>query len=364
MTLPPPPPSNTSATKVNSDERELLLYTVNVNKFLKNRFQEVQEFLDATQAVMQTSTYKNNNRFRNDKAFKGQKMVMRTLQRLKDLNLKEVLKRFSDLIPLAVDIKNTDRDLYLPMDSVLHHWLCNIKQAFDLSERLLGLCEHTVKYLLARIRLGHFWNWAVFSYANISRIWTLSQTMVLYLHLGYDVYKQLLECLPKSEVQWLPETIQIENELLHPDSQLREKETMKKLFLNNDFPVGKSELNSTNSLGACIGEIVERPVVVPENGVKPEASAKLSNKKFLQRLNSALSEIRDLEGMKIFIKTETDQRHKCRKDALTKKLEQSEWKALKTQIKSKMKEGAKLSSLRALIVAYFSKDSNTKARNT
>ena len=42
--------------------------------------------------------YKNNNRFRNDKAFKGQKMVMRTLQRLKDLNLKEVLKRFSEKI--------------------------------------------------------------------------------------------------------------------------------------------------------------------------------------------------------------------------------------------------------------------------
>merc|ERR1711974_269357 len=230
LKLPPPPSSNTCTCNIKSDQRKLLLHVVNVNKFLTNRFQEIQEFLDATQAVMQTSMYKNNNRFRNDKAFKGQKMVVRTLQRLKDLELKKVLKRFSDLLPLAVDIKSPQIELYLPMDSVLHHWLCKIRQAFAMSERLLGLCEHTTKYLLARIRLGHFWNWAVFSFANISRIWTLSQTMMLHLHLGFDVYKQLLQCLPKSEVQWLPETIQIPNELLPPDSQLREKETMKKLL--------------------------------------------------------------------------------------------------------------------------------------
>ena len=98
-------------------------------------------------------------------------MVQRTLQKLKDLGLKEVLKRFSDLMPLPIDIKEPSRKLYLPVDSVLQHFLCVTMQAFLLSERLLGLCEHTKKYLLARIELGHFWNWAVFSFANVSRIW-------------------------------------------------------------------------------------------------------------------------------------------------------------------------------------------------
>ena len=150
---------------------EILLHAIKVNKFLAIRLQDVQDFLDATQAVMQTSIYKNSNRFRNDKAFKGMKMVQRTLQKLKDLGLQEVLKRFSDLMPLPIDIKEPSRKLYLPVDSVLQHLLCVIMQAFFLTERLLGLCEHTKKYLLARIQLGHFWNWAVFSFANVSRIW-------------------------------------------------------------------------------------------------------------------------------------------------------------------------------------------------
>ena len=148
-----------------------MLYTIKVNKFLNNRFREIQEFLDATQAVMHTSIYKNSNRFRNDKAFKGLKMVQRTLSKLKDMGLSSNLKRFSDLMPLPIDIKDVSRNFYLPTDSVLHHWLSILIQTFSLAERLLGLCEHTRKYLLARIRLGHFWNWAVFSFANISRIW-------------------------------------------------------------------------------------------------------------------------------------------------------------------------------------------------
>ena len=158
---------------------------------------------------------------------------------------------------------------------------------------------------------------------SISR--TLSQSMMVYLHLGYDVYKQLLQCLPKSEVQWLPDTIEILNELLHPDSQLGEKEIVKKLLNSNDFPVMKSEENSKKDSSDIIGEIVERPI-------EPQKNTKVISKKFWLRLNSVLSEIKDFEGMKAFLKAETDQRHKCRKEALTKKLEQAQWKELKIQI--------------------------------
>ena len=179
---------------------------------------------------------------------------------------------------------------------------------------------------------------------SISR--TLSQSMMVYLHLGYNVYKQLLQCLPKSEVQWLPETIQILNELLHPDSQLREKETVKKLLNTNDFPVMKSEQNNKKDSSDIIGEIVERPI-------EPQKNTKSISKKFWSRLNSVLSEIKDFEDMKAFIKAETDQRHKCRKEALTKKLEQAQWKELKIQIKTKLNENTALSSLKLFLYCYI-----------
>ena len=55
----------------------------------------------------------------------------------------------------------------------------------------------------------------------------------------------------------------------------------------------------------------------------------LKGKKQWLKLNSALSKVNSIDDVKNFMELETDQRHKCRKEALTKKMEQTEWKALK-----------------------------------
>lgn len=344
LDIPPPPTINTGRiSTINSDQRETLLHVIKVNKFLSNRFNEIQEYLDATEAVMQTSLYKNSNRFRSDKAFKGLKMVQRTLQRLKDLRLQKVIKRFSDVMPLPIDIKATSRDLYLPVDSILQHLLCTIFQASIFSERLIGLCEHTKKYLLARIQLGHFWNWAVFSFANISRIWTLSQTLVVNLHLSYDVYNKLLEHLPHSDIRWLPEAIKLTQEVIPANSALREKETIKKLLESNDFPTLDIEQPKDNF--SEIGEVIERPVV-------SKSKATTISKKQWLKLNDAISKLSQFDDIKTFIKSETEQRQKCRKEALTKKMEQKEWKALKSQVKTQLSKDVSVSQM-CQILFYF-----------
>ena len=138
---------------------------------MQGRISEIFEFMEATEAVMKTSLYKNQNRFRNDKAFKGMRMILKSIDRLRSLRIVDSIRRFNDTLPLASDISETTSTLYLPMKNLLQQVLLLMIAYFEQAQRLIGLCEYTVSYLNARIRLGHFWNWAVFSLANTSRLW-------------------------------------------------------------------------------------------------------------------------------------------------------------------------------------------------
>ena len=160
---------------------------------------------------------------------------------------------------------------------------------------------------------------------------TLSQTVMVNIQLGYGIYNQLLQHLPHSDIKWLPEEIKLPKELIPIDSALREKETLKKLLTSNDFPAIVIEQPHTDICSNFIGEVIERPVV-------SNSKATTSKKKWL-KLNKALSKVNSIEDVKNFLKLETDQRQKCRKDALTKKMEQTERKALKASIKVNPSEG-------------------------
>ena len=174
---------------------------------------------------------------------------------------------------------------------------------------------------------------------------TLSQTVMVNIHLGYGIYNQLLQHLPHSDVKWLPEAIQLPKELIPIDSSLREKETLKKLLTSNDFPAIVSDQPQTDICSNFIGEVIERPVVsIPK--------ATTSKKQWL-KLNNALSKVISIEDVKNFLKLETDQRQKCRKDALTKKMEQTEWKALKANIKVNLSEGISVPLMRLTLLYYI-----------
>jgi len=90
---------------------------------------------------------------------------------------------------------------------------------------------------------------------------TLSQTIMVNIHLGHGIYNQLLQHLPHSNVKWLPEEIHLPKELIPIESALREKETLKKLLTNNDFPAIVIEQPQTDICSNFIGEVIERPVV-------------------------------------------------------------------------------------------------------
>ena len=175
---------------------------------------------------------------------------------------------------------------------------------------------------------------------------TLSQTVMVNIHLGYGIYNQLLQHLPHSDIKWLPEEIQLPKELIPIDSSLREKETLKKLLTSNDFPAIVIEQPQTDICSNSIGEVIERPVV-------SNSKATATSKKQWLKLNKALSKVNSIEDVKNFMKLETDQRQKCRKEALTKKMEQTEWKALKAKIKVNLIEDISVPLMRLTLLYYI-----------
>lgn len=321
---------------------------------MKLRFAQIDEFLDATESVLNASIYKNNNRFRNDKAFKGLKMIKRTVERLKDLQFKSCLNQFSEHLPLASDVKKSKNDLYLPSRPILQHFLgCHIK-VFLQAKKLLCLCEYTSAYLQARIKLGHFWNWALFNFANVSRLWTLAQSMLVYLHLSYSELQKLMPICIETNNSWLPEGVEFPRELFETKSVLREKDTIKQLLASNDVPV--FEVKQPNVLTITIGEEIEREPTPSSTSNKEQSVPEIEstfNRKHWLKLKTKVDKLKSPEDIKTFLKCETDERHGCRKKAITKKMQQSDWKLLKTATKKSLSDGLSVENIKKTMISWI-----------
>jgi len=97
-------------------------------------------------------------------------MTQKHCKALRRFPLLEFLNKFKSQLPHEEDIKSREK-VYLPTQNHVKHWLAVHKVAFDLCHKIVGYCAHAAKYLEMRLQTGHFWNWAVFMLANVSRIW-------------------------------------------------------------------------------------------------------------------------------------------------------------------------------------------------
>merc|ERR1711963_1117424 len=120
--------------------------------------------------------------------------------------------------------------------------------------------------------------------------------------------------------------------------------TVKKLLLNNDFPKFQSIKAKEEIADNFIGEVIERTVEIEPKTPEPVVNKKLKNK-----VSKLMKSLRTMQDIKEFIQSETNQRKNSRKDAITKKLEQAEWKNLKSNVKSKLKSEKSVSEVKQLI---------------
>ena len=307
---------------------DLLIHSHKVLKHLRSRMTEIEEFMEATMKLLDTLIYKNTNRFRSDKGFQGLKMTQKSVKKLKEMNIIQEIQKFRELLPLSSDVYKLDV-LYLPTLPSLQYFQIVHLRAFELCQKIIGRCEHACNHLTYRIKLGHFWNWATYNLASVSRIWTLTQVLMVNLHLSYEFHSKLFSFIPQSSSgsQWSG------SHLTFPPSLLQNEQlsvTLRQLLDKCDFPA-MEDAKKVSIVDTLVGEIVER------NETENEPKQKVTKNKQKLKVTKLLKTMKTKQDFKDFIESESKLRKECRKNAATKKLEQNEWKELKTTLKAKLK---------------------------
>jgi hypothetical protein len=177
--------------------------------------------------------------------------------------------------------------------------------------------------------------------------------MMVNLHKSYDFFKQIEDIFPNNQIDWLPENLNLPLKLIEPNSELSEKSTIKKLLENDDFPAIISPDHKKNRQIDDLGEIISRPPPQEEQNSEPvddNISKKVkSDRKLCLKITKTIKKMKNIET---FIKEESQARKECRKKALTKNLEQNQWKELKNMLMKKNKNYS-LSKSKEILLSWI-----------
>ena len=156
-----------------------MAFTVRVLKFVDGHLNKLSAILKVEEKLLSTLLYKNHHRFRNDKGFKDLKIVLKYLNRFIKYDVQKAIKNFSDLFPLYVDVLERPPDkLYFPTASMLDYALVTLQGAFNLMRKLIVSCHNAADLCFKRLHLGHFWNVALNHLGTVSRIWSVSTSLM------------------------------------------------------------------------------------------------------------------------------------------------------------------------------------------
>ena len=151
--------------------------------------------------------------------------------------------------------------------------------------------------------------------------------MVL-IHNSYSYFNNLLCIFPEDNLSWIGKNVELPKCLLDP------KYDGFRLFVDkSDFPELKTAKDSTENpsfefLGEVVGR-VEKP---------PEKKLIVANEKLYNKVTCEIKKLNSKKDIKNFLKNENELRKTNRKIALTKKLEQNQWKTLKELVKTQLPE--------------------------
>ena len=375
-----PPINNTlNVNKLNLRSKELLLGVAEFIKFFDERYKLIISNAKVELAVLSQFLYKNNNRFRNDKCQRFLKMIQKCAARVLDeLSLDNEINKFHRFFPIPSDIKNNEK-LYLPTRQMLEFVLVRLYGGAILLWKLIVYCQNAGELCLQRIRLGHFWNIGLNNLSCVSRLWTLWISMLVLFEKIYAYLLLVLPLLPVSQAKWLaidcnykfPTNIcKVILAAEDPCESFLEK--FSNITNSGNLPkfvhetLDHKEVKSGLDLGLSvdIGEVIERESTVdemvipnktlttnfqiqkpmkpkiaclPENAKQSSHETELnvpcSKKKWEKIHEKAAYHTKTPKTLKSFVQEENKLRKTDRKNALTKALEQNQWKEMRGELR-------------------------------
>ena len=157
--------------KVLSFVTDGLLKALRAMKKTVTKLTEINGYAKVDLTVLNNLIYKNHNRFHNDKGFRDLKLLKKVAVRLfQEVQLDSLVEEFAANMPVPFDVK-TSPSIYLPVAQMAEHLMVRLHGSAKLALATAQYCENAASKAKQKMRLGHFWNVALYCTACVSRLW-------------------------------------------------------------------------------------------------------------------------------------------------------------------------------------------------
>ncbi|XP_059098521.1 uncharacterized protein LOC131892707 isoform X2 [Tigriopus californicus] len=267
--------------------------------------------------------YKSQNRFRNDQGHRDVKRVLLCIRRALALRIDQLCRDWTQVMPLGVDVRRNKPRLYGPSREMLEFLLLRLwgfRALIEKAQTWAGLCGHKQ---LARIRLGHFWNVALQKLSSVARLWSNMTTLLPQVAEVYRALYALRTVLPSSKVAFLP-----------PGTELPDWPTSSSDVAPAHLTVTENVVPSDpdQSIPSEIGVIERELDLTPDTPAPIRASPLGMTRAKWKHLGKMFKNWTQPADLAQFLMDETRQRKTDRHSCVTKALNQTQWKQVKTDL--------------------------------
>lgn len=157
---------------------------------------ENQEALTMESYVLSRMLYKMNNQWRREKSLQGLKRINVCLNRYREMKVFEYMKELKEHFSCCNLYLG---EIYLPTQQMIKYLLKQIMCIACLMSQLSRYCQYTYKYIGQHIAVGNFLPQNMVFLSMVSRIWTLSKSLILHSVEWYGDIYCIKDVFPKTK---------------------------------------------------------------------------------------------------------------------------------------------------------------------
>lgn len=289
--------------------------------------------------------YRDSNKYRNDHGFKTMQLLKKSVDKSIENYPNTYLENLLEMLPQVISFP-----VYLPPASLAEHAGLRTWVAIHSLQRVIHCCHLIALHASCRVELQHEIHAAMLRLAISGRMWAVSNYTLKHMSLVMESLHGCSKSIPigknfyseknlerifssyvsKKTIVTLPST-------LPQLSAIGEK--ISRSFMDEEKRRQESVLKSFNTSEKVPVSYRKEPII---NSKASKKSSKESKEKNIAKTNedidlSNISNLKTLDDLKSFLDSETQLRKVNRKESVSRKFSQDQWKDLKKLVLSGFK---------------------------
>ncbi|CAM1318981.1 Uncharacterised protein g7084 [Pycnogonum litorale] len=148
--------------------------------------------------------YKESSRLRHNKVFQTIHRIRRCIRVVNALNLKqESEKIIRRILEAQRQGKTVEKKAYFPSREVFEYLLVKAMSVVRVLAQMTSYCQHSFSYCSKYLRIGHLIPTYMTATSIVSRIWTLSKSILIQVHDWYRNIRSVVRCFDKTGISWI-----------------------------------------------------------------------------------------------------------------------------------------------------------------